>query len=200
MRNTLLNILHSYLLLFPEEKERQLMVISYLQNHSDEQITDWNNFDGHIVAGGFIYAKKENKFLVLYHKDLKMFLYPRGHINNDDNNPLCAARREIKEETGLDNLEQLNLLGNELTPIDVDTHKIDYNERLQLPEHYHFEFRYLFMIDRISDIKIDSEELSKYKWIDIEELSNDPNYGKIAIKIQRFLSIGELGEDKVKKL
>ncbi len=188
MKNILLNALHNYLLLFPEEQERQLMAISYLQNHTDEEVTDWNNFDGHIVVGGFIYAKKENKFLVLYHKDLKMFLYPGGHINNDDNTPLYAAKREIKEETGLDNLEQLNLSGNELTPIDVDTHKIDYNERLQLPEHYHFEFRYLFMVDRISDIKIDIEELSKYKWIDIEELSNDPNYGKIVIKIQKFLS------------
>ncbi len=200
MRNILLNVLHNYLLLFPEEQERQLTVISYLQNHNDEEITDWNNFDGHIVAGGFIYAKKENKFLVLYHKDLKMFLYPGGHINNDDNTPLYAAKREIKEETGLDNLEQLILFGNELTPIDVDTHKIDYNQRLQLPEHYHFEFRYLFMIDKVSDIKIDVEELSKYKWINIEELSNDPNYGKIAIKIQKLLSESKLIEDGVKKL
>ncbi len=188
MRNTLLNILHNYLLLFPEEKERQLKVISYLQNHNDEEIIDWNNFDGHVVAGGFIYAKKDNKFLALYHKDLKMFLYPGGHINNDDNTPLCAAKREIKEETGLDNFEQLNLSENELIPLDIDTHLIEYNERLSLPEHYHFEFRYLFTIDKIPDIKIDAEELSNYKWIDIEELSNDPNYGKIAIKMQRFLS------------
>lgn len=132
--------------------------------------------------------KKEKKFLVLYHKDLKMFLYPGGHINNDDNNPLCAAKREIKEETGLDNLKELNLSENELIPIDVDTHKIDYNERLNLPEHYHFEFRYLFIIDRICDIKIDTEELFKYRWIDIEELINDSNYGKIAIKLKKILS------------
>jgi len=199
MRNILLDVLNNYLLLFPEEQERQLKVISYLQKHNDGEVIDWNNFDGHIVVGAFIYAKKESKFLVLYHKDLKMFLYPGGHINNDDNTPLYAAKREIKEETGLDNLEQLYLSENELIPIDIDTHKIDYNERLKLPEHYHFEFRYLFMIDRISDVKIDDEELSKYKWIDIEELNNDSNYGKIAIKIQKLLSEGKLF-DSVKKL
>ncbi len=199
MKNTLLNVLHDYLLLFPKEQERQLMLISYLQNHNDEEIIDWNNFDGHIVAGGFIYAKKEKMFLVLYHRDLKMFLYPGGHINSNDNTPLYAAKREIKEETGLDNLKQLNLSGNELIPIDIDTHKINYNERLQLPEHFHFEFRYLFMIDKVSDIKIDIDEVSKYKWIDIKELSNDENYGKIVIKIQNILSEDRLIKDGDKK-
>lgn len=43
------------------------------------------------------------------------------------------------------------------------------------------------MIDRISDIKIDYDELSDYKWISMEELSNDVNYRKIAIKIMKLL-------------
>ncbi len=200
MKNFLLKALHDYLLIFPEEQARQLRFLSYLQSHNDEEIIDWNNFDGHVVAGGFIYAKSEKKFLVLYHKDLKMFLYPGGHINNDDSTPLSASRREVKEETGLDNLEQLNISENELTPIDVDTHVIGYNERLHLPEHYHFEFRYLFTIDKISDIKVDAEELSNYKWIDMEELSNDPNYGKIAVKIQKFLYGSKAVEGEPKKL
>ena len=153
----------------------------------DLEITDWNNFDGHVVASGFIYAKEENKFLVLYHNDLKMFLYPGGHIDSNDTNPLSASKREIFEETGLSNLEQLKISNYELVPIDIDTHKIGYNERLNLPEHYHFDFRYLFMVDRISDIKIDIEELSSYKWISIEELSSDINYGRIATKITKLL-------------
>lgn len=76
---------------------------------------------------------------------------------------------------------------NELIPIDIDVHKLNYNERLNLPEHYHFEFRYLFMIDRISDIEIDNNKLSDYKWISIEELSHDVNYGIIAKKIMKLL-------------
>lgn len=193
MKDTLLNILNDYLLLFPSEKERQMQLISFLQCHSDEEILDWNNFNGHIVAGGFIYAKEEGKFLVLHHNDLQMFLYPGGHVNSDDKTPLHAAKREIKEETGLHDLEQLRLSDNMLLPIDIDTHLIKHNERLNLPEHYHFDFRYLFMVDKISKIKIDTDELSNYKWIDINELSNDPNYGKIAIKLKKYLS-----EDKEK--
>ena len=103
-------------------------------------------------------------------------------------NPLTASKREILEETGLKNLEQLKLSENELIPIDIDTHKIGYNERLNLPEHYHFDFRYLFMVDRISDIKTDTEELSSYKWISVEELSSDPNYEMVASKIKKVVS------------
>ncbi len=55
MKNMILTILNSYLEIFPEEQERQSKLISYLKLHKDTEINDWNNFDGHIVAGGFIY-------------------------------------------------------------------------------------------------------------------------------------------------
>ena len=188
MKNILLSILEKYLQIFPEEYERQLKLIEYLNNHEDDSITDWNNFDGHIVAGGFVYAKAENKFLVLYHKDLQMYLYPGGHIDSNDKNPLEASRREIKEETGLQDLEQLKLADEVLIPIDIDTHEIGHNQRLKLPPHYHFDFRYLFTVDKIEDIKMDTEELANFQWIDIVELSKDQNYGKVASKIERLLS------------
>lgn len=78
MKNILLKVLKNYLLLFPEEEKRQSVLMNYLNEQKNEEITNWNNFDGHIVAGGFIYAKQEDKFLVLYHNDLKMYLYPGG--------------------------------------------------------------------------------------------------------------------------
>ena len=64
MKGTLFKILDDYLLLFPKEKERQSKLLVYLQSHDNKQIVDWNNFDGHIVVGGFIYVKEEHKFLV----------------------------------------------------------------------------------------------------------------------------------------
>lgn len=191
MKELLLKIINEYLSVFPNEKERQEQFLNYLNHNSEEQIVDWNNFDGHIVAGGFIYAKEDKKFLVLYHNDLEMYLYPGGHIDSNDNNPLETAIREIKEETGLSNLIELKVTNNELVPIDIDTQRIRYNERLKLPAHYHFDFRYLFMIDKISDVKIDTEELSNFKWIDIDELSNNKNYGWLTEKINNILLEGK---------
>lgn len=189
MKNILLTILKKYLEIFPEEKNRQTELLNYLNSHEDTEITNWNNFDGHIVAGGFIYSKKDNKFLVLYHKDLKMYLYPGGHIDANDKNPLEAAKREIQEETGLFNLKQFIIGNNELLPIDIDTHIIGYNERLNLPQHYHFDFRYLFIIDRIENINIDVDECENNKWIKINDLYNDSNYRNVANKIGRLLSL-----------
>ena len=182
MKELLLNILNEYLKIFPKEIERQQELIEFLHNHKEEQITDWNNFDGHVVAGGFVYAKDEQKFLVLHHKDLNIFLYPGGHIDKDDRNPLDASIREINEETGLKNIIEFTISNNELVPIDIDTHLIDYNRRLDLPEHYHFEFRYLYVIDKIENINVDSNESSEYRWISVEELKQDENFGKIADK------------------
>ena len=188
MKESLLNIINEYLQLFPDENERQKHLINFISNHSEEQFTDWNNFDGHIVASGFIYSIEDKKFLVLYHKDLKMYLYPGGHVDSSDDSILSAAKREVIEETGLRDFKLFEFNENESVPIDIDTHQIGYNERLNLPEHYHFDFRYLFLIDKISDIYLDNEESSDYKWIDINELRNDHNYGKVAIKIERLLS------------
>lgn len=72
------NILSEYLKIFPTEKNRQSKLLEFLNLHDQEEIIDWNNFDGHIVASGFIYSKKEKKFLVLCHKDFNMFLCPGG--------------------------------------------------------------------------------------------------------------------------
>ena len=177
MKDLVLKIINEYLNTFPNEKERQEIFIKYLNDHKDEELTDWNNFDGHIVASGFVYAKEEQKFLVIYHNDLKMFLYPGGHIDSRDVNPLEAARREVKEETGIE------VSNSELVPIDIDTHLIPYNERLDLPEHYHFDFRYLFTIENIQEVKLDLTESSEFKWISIDELKADKNYGKIVDKL-----------------
>ena len=124
----------------------------------------------------------------MYHNDMKIYTYPGGHIDSNDINPLEAAIREVKEETGLVNFKNINISKNELIPIDIDTHVIRYNERLNLPQHYHFDFRYLFVIDKISNVKIDKTELSSYKWIDVDELSTDTNYGKIVEKLSKVIS------------
>ena len=93
MKKILLNIMSKYLETFPEEENRQEKFVEYIKNHKAEEVVDWNNFDGHIVTGGFIYSKKEKKFLVLYHKDLEMYVYPGGHVYLNDINQFTAACR-----------------------------------------------------------------------------------------------------------
>ena len=193
MIDIILNIVNKYLELFPEEFKRQEKLLDYLKNHNDKEITDWNNFDGHIVATGFIYALKEEKFLVLHHKDLDMLLCPGGHMDSNDANPFVTAKREAKEETGIDDLKLLKIANDEkLVPFDIDTHIVKFNQRLNLPEHYHFDFRYIFIIDKIKNVKIDEDETSSYKWVDIDQFEAETSYGKILSKIKQMLSKNKL--------
>ena len=186
MKNDILNVIDKYLTIYPDEKDKQQQLLDFVKTHTSEEIRDWNNFDGHIVVSGFVYAKNDQKFLVLYHNDFKLYVYPGGHIDATDNTILDTAKREIKEETGLENLELFKLTDDEMVPLDIDKHRIRYNERLNLPEHYHFDFRFLFFVDKISDIVLDKEESSDYKWIDIDELSHN-NYGSVAAKILKLI-------------
>ena len=122
----------------------------------------------------------------LYHKDLKMYLYPGGHIDKEDKNILEAAKRETREETGLTKFKEV-LIGNKIIPIDIDTHRIPYNKRLNLKAHTHFDFRYLFILTEEEKIKQDTKEMGDYKWIDIKELEENNNYGKVVNKLKNIL-------------
>lgn len=188
MKEEVFTILDKYLKIYPEEKEKQQKFIEFLNRNDNSSIIDWNNFDGHIVASGFMYAKKDKKFLVLYHKDMKKYVYPGGHVDAKDKNIFEAAKREVKEETGLDNFQNINIDNDKLVPMDIDIHHVEINERLNLPRHYHFDFRYLFIIDNISKINQDEEELGDYKWVSLSEL----NMGYITSKIKKILDAKNL--------
>ncbi|MCI9434150.1 MAG: hypothetical protein HFI86_02580 [Bacilli bacterium] len=55
-----------------------------------------------------------------------------------------------------------------------------------MPEHYHFDFRYLFLLENLSDILIDKDEFKDYKWISSRELEKDKSYGSIVNKLKNL--------------
>ena len=82
----------------------------------------------HFVATG--YVVKDGRTLLLYHKKLKMWLPPGGHIDEGEL-PEEAALREIKEETGLD--------AEILSPKRSRDHHDKGVEYLHLPNHMQLE-------------------------------------------------------------
>ena len=179
-------IVNDYLKVYPNEFDRLAALRTYLNSTKDERITDWNNTNGHITDGGFIYCEENRKFLVLYHKDLQMYLYPGGHCESEDASPLETAKNEIVEETGI--AKHLLICKTE-TPFDIDIHLIPYNKRVNMAEHYHFDFRYMFVLKRLIDVKIDQNEMSNYVWVDFKKLAKDKNFGKISEKLSVILNI-----------
>lgn len=187
MKNLVQMTIKNYLNHFPEEQERLSKLTDFINETGDKDIIDWNNFNGHLVSSGFVYSKKENKFLVIYHKDMNMYVYPGGHIDENDKDMEYTARREVQEETGIKDLENYVIDDNKLIPLDIDVHVIKKNERLNLPPHYHFDFRYLYFVDKVENVKIDEAESTDYKWVNLDEISNITNCEVVVNKLKKIV-------------
>ena len=183
-------IIEAYLKYFPKEQENTKQLLNFVKQSKDlkEDIFSSKNTVGHITASGFIYSKKEKELLLLKHKKLGKWLQPGGHVEKVDNTILDTAKREILEETGLENLELVSLSINNNIPFDINTHFIPENSKKNMPAHYHHDFRFLFTINEVKDIKIDLEESTGYKWVSINELQDTSNMNIIIEKINKILN------------
>ncbi len=186
-KEDIIKIIKNYLRIFPDETKRLQKLIDYINNTNDSLMCDWNNVLGHLTAGAFIYSKNTKKFLVLWHKDLQLYLYAGGHCESKHKSTLETAIFEVIEETGIKDFSTKKICENELVPIDIDVHTIPYNSRVNMPEHLHFDFRYLFFVNDEENVEIDKNEISNFKWINEKELEQDKNYGLILKKIKKYL-------------
>lgn len=91
---------------------------------------------GHVTASGFVASPDRNSVALIHHRKLDRWLQPGGHLESDDADLESAARREIAEEIGIDDLTSLGLF-------DIDIHT--FPQRGDIPEHFHFDVRYAFI-------------------------------------------------------
>ena len=95
------------------------------------------HFDpGHFTASAFVITESGEETLLIFHGKLSRWLQPGGHFEATDDDLVAAARREVVEETGAQNLQLVSPL------FDVDIHVIP--ERKGKPAHRHFDLRVLF--------------------------------------------------------
>lgn len=93
---------------------------------------------GHFTASAFVLSPEQDALLMVHHTKLGRWLQPGGHLESYDGGVEAAARREVLEETGLEDLVlvQAGLL-------DLDIHLIP--TRAEEPAHLHHDLRLLFV-------------------------------------------------------
>jgi 8-oxo-dGTP pyrophosphatase MutT (NUDIX family) len=117
---------------------------------------------GHFTASAFVLSPSRDALLLIHHRKLGLWVQPGGHVEPSDSSVLEAARREVREEVGVQALE----LDHEGL-FDVDVHAIP--ARGPTPAHEHFDVRFLF---RARDPAFEaSNEVLNAKWVVLAEVA-----------------------------
>ena len=107
--------------------------------------------DKHLTASVWIISRKTpKKILLIHHKKYNKWLQPGGHVERYEN-PIEAAVREVKEETGI-NLsilkDDLQIIGEEAVLLPKPSYMMEqfipaYKSE---PEHFHLDCMYVVTI------------------------------------------------------
>lgn len=118
---------------------------------------------GHITGSAFIVSNDFSQTLLVHHAKLNRWLQPGGHSDGDQD-VIRVALREADEETGL---KDLRLYSSDI--YDIDIHTIP--ARKDMPEHDHYDVRYLVMGSTDEQVIV-SEESHDVKWVLLSDLNN----------------------------
>lgn len=147
---------------FPDETTRLDRLFSALS--TDSALTSRKEFSGHVTCGVVI-VDPDWRVLHIRHNALERWLLPGGHLESEDQDLTEAALREAQEETGLTTDDLRPLSGFECIPLDIDVHAIPDSPSKCEPQHWHFDFRFVFRLTGTTPIRLQDEEVSGYDWL-----------------------------------
>jgi 8-oxo-dGTP pyrophosphatase MutT (NUDIX family) len=116
---------------------------------------------GHITGSCWIVNSDYSYTLLIHHYKLDRWLQPGGHCDGD-NDVMSVAMKEAEEETGL----IVTPVSDEI--FDVDVHTIP--SRGDVPEHKHYDIRFLFVADMNADLLLNKRETKDIRWVRLEQL------------------------------
>lgn len=138
----------------PAEKMSVLRCIHFLKETA--QPFHRENLAGHMTASACIVSSDQSQLVLLHHAKLNKWLQPGGHCDGNSNTE-AVARQEAKEETGLMHLRSNGEI------FDVDVHWIP--RRKEVPGHWHYDIRYLFLTHPDHEILQKNEESNQVAWV-----------------------------------
>lgn len=155
----------------------------------------------HFTASAFVFDSK-HRVLLLWHKKAQKWMPPGGHVDENEL-PEDAARRECKEETGLD-VEIIGDPSDDLffanpaegrmlkKPIAFLLEEIEARPAHNEPAHQHMDFVYLAKpIDETQMLMLQETEGEDVRWFtkeEVEQLKDNEIYANVRSSIIKTYS------------
>jgi len=170
-----------------EQRDKEEM-LSFIRRNPDA--LSRKNLTGHFSASSWIVNKDHTKVLMVFHNIYKSFSWTGGH-NDGEEDFLEVAKKEAREETGIQDLKLIYDGIFSLESLTVDGHM---KNGKYVPSHLHFNLTYLFEADERDPLTIKADENSAVMWIPLNELDKKVNeiwmkqwiYSKLIHKLSKL--------------
>ncbi|MCE7994380.1 MAG: NUDIX hydrolase [Roseivirga sp.] len=171
-RKRLLASLVAYESDYPAEMAFKRRFIELIENH--DNCFERSLLTRHITGSVWIVDESFSAAFMTHHAKLNRWLQPGGHADGDENVSRVALK-EALEETGMAGLK---LYSDQI--FDLDIHVIP--ERKGIPQHEHFDIRYLIRVDRNTPFQL-SDESNELAWLPLDKAAQETDDNKSILRM-----------------
>lgn len=173
-----------------EEKDKEI-ILHCIDTFKD--ILTRDNEIAHITSSAFVVNKTKDKVLMVHHNIYNSWSWTGGHADGEED-LLAVAIKEVKEETGVKNIQPVSSNIFSLDILNVLGH---IKRGKYVAPHLHLSVAYLVEANENELLIVKADENSDVKWIPIEEVntySNEPHmqkvYNKLIFKVKNVQNFG----------
>lgn len=149
---------------FNEQEERdKAVILKFLDSNADAFLR--SNLIAHMTASAWVVNPERTKTLLVYHRIFDSWSWTGGHADGEED-LLAVAIREVKEETGLENVRPVTEDIYSLEVLTVDGHE---KHGSYVPSHLHMNVSYLLEAEDDQPLRICEDENSGVAWFTLED-------------------------------
>ena len=156
-----------------QERQDQALILAFLERNPDAFYR--SNLLAHMTASAWVVNPQRSKALMVYHRLYDSWSWAGGHADGEED-LLAVARREGREETGVQGLRPVTEDIYSLEVLTVDGHE---KRGRYVPSHLHLNVTYLLEAEEDQPLRICEAENTGVAWFSLADAlaaSTEPRF------------------------